>query len=101
MKIRKGDEIIVTAGKDKGKKGKVEKVFPATFRVSVSGINLFKKHLKARRGMAQAGIVDIVKPIAVANVSLVCPKCGLPTRVALNNEGKEKVRICKKCKQSF
>jgi large subunit ribosomal protein L24 len=101
MKIRKGDEIIVTLGKDKGKKGKVEKVFPVISKVSVSGINMYKKHAKARSGVAQAGIVDIIKPIAVSNVSLVCPKCNLPTRVSITIDGKKKLRVCKNCKQSF
>lgn len=101
MKLIKGDEVVVTAGKDKGKKGKIEKVFPLLNKVSVGGVNLYKKHLKGRRDLAQAGIVDIVKPLPVSNVSLVCPKCNLPTRVSYVLNGKEKVRICKNCKQTF
>ncbi|MDP2671822.1 MAG: 50S ribosomal protein L24 [bacterium] len=101
MKIKRGDNVIVTLGKDKGKTGKVEKVFTSEAKVAVAGINMYKKHLKSRKGVAQAGIVDIIKPLAISNVALVCPKCNLPTRVSFEVKGKEKLRICKKCKQSF
>ncbi|OGY28974.1 MAG: 50S ribosomal protein L24 [Candidatus Woykebacteria bacterium RIFCSPHIGHO2_12_FULL_45_10] len=101
MKIIKGDTVMVTAGKDKGKSGKVEKVFLGRNKVTVAGVNLYKKHLKARKGLTQAGIVDVVKPLPAANVILVCPKCNLPTRVSYLLEGKDKKRVCKKCAQTF
>jgi len=101
MRIIRGDNVLVIAGKDKGKSGKVEKVFPRLGKVSVAGVNLFKKHLRSRKGLAQAGIVDILKPISAGNVKLICTKCNLPTRVGFELAGKEKYRICKKCKQRF
>jgi large subunit ribosomal protein L24 len=99
MKIIRGDNVLITAGKDKGKSGKVERVFPTASKVIVAGVNLYKKNLRSRRGVAQTGIVDIVKPISVASVQVICPKCNLPTRVGWEVSGKDKFRICKKCKQ--
>jgi len=109
MKIHKDDTVKITAGKDKGKTGKVEKVFPRTkhsavpgkiSKVLVGGVNLYKKHLKSRGEGKPGGIIEITKPIPVANVVLVCPKCQQPTRVGyqLDKQGK-KHRFCKKCKQ--
>lgn len=99
MKLRIGDEIIVTSGKDKGKKGKIDKVLPKTDRVTVAGINMYKRHSKANGKVKQAGIIDIVRPINVASVALVCPKCKLPTRIGLIAKGDKKNRSCKKCDQ--
>lgn len=98
MKIIKGDEIIVTLGKDKGKEGKVEKVFPKNMKIVVPGINQFKRHKKARVQGQKSDIVTIVKPIDVAKVALKCPKCHKATRVGFLIEKGKKVRICRKCK---
>lgn len=97
MKIKKGDTIIVIKGKDKGRKGKVEKVFPKEGKVLVLGINVVKKHVKPKKEGEKGGILEIAKPLNVSKVALVCPKCGKKTRVGflLTKEGKE--RICKKC----
>jgi len=99
MKLKKNDEIIVTAGKDKGKRGKIEKIFPQKDKVLVGGLNLYKKHLKASGDKKQGGIIDIGKPLPVANVSLICPKCNKQVRIGFKFEGKEKMRICHKCNQ--
>jgi len=99
MKIRIGDEILVTAGKDKGKKGKIDKVLPTISKVVVAGINMYKRNSKGNGKVKQAGIIDIVRPISVANISLVCPKCKLPTRVGFVLKGDKKTRVCKKCEQ--
>lgn len=107
MKIKKNDEIIVTLGKDKGKKGKVEKVFAKEDRILVPGINEFKKHKKARYQGEKSGIVVIIKPIALSKVALICPNCKKMTRVGYKIEKKstdkefEKIRICKKCKKEI
>ncbi len=99
MKLKKGDHIIVTIGKDKGKKGNIEKVFPKIAAVLVPGINVFKKHKKKRDEKTPGGIVEIAKPLPVAKVALICPKCGKQTRVGYSIVKDEKARICKKCEQ--
>lgn len=97
-KIKIGDQVLVTAGKDKGKKGKVEVVSPKNSVVLIAGVNLVKKHVKKNTGKV-SGILDVPKPMAFGKIALVCPKCSLPTRVAFKVNGKTKERICKKCKQ--
>jgi len=101
MKLKKGDEIIVIAGKDKGRKGKIEKVFPKERKALITGINLVKKHLKPRKEGEKGGIVEIAKPLDVSKVALVCPKCGKPTRVGYLITKDSKERICKKCRQTI
>lgn len=99
MKIKKGDEVKVVAGKDKGKTGKVEKVFPKEQVLLVAGVNQYKRHLKARSASAPSQIVTITKPLPIANVSFVCPKCHKQARVGYANADGKK-RICKKCKEA-
>lgn len=97
MKFKKGDEVKVVAGKDKGKTGKIEKVLRRKNKVLVSNVNIYKKHLKSRAAGKPGGIIDIIKPIPVANVALICPNCKKQTRVGYLIEGKAKSRICRKC----
>jgi len=101
MKLKKGDEIIVIAGKDKGRKGKIERVFPKEGKVLIPRINIVKKHLKPRKEGEKGGIVEIAKPLDVSKVALVCPKCGKPTRVGYLITKGSKERICKKCHQTI
>lgn len=101
MKFKKGDTIVVTIGKDKGKKGKIEKVSVGTSAVVVPGINVFKRHMKRRDEKNPGGIIHIVKPISVAKVALVCPSCGKQTRVGYLVAKNEKVRVCKKCNKKI
>jgi len=98
MKIKRGDKVKITAGRDKGRVGTVDKVYPREEKVLVGGVNLFKRHLKPRGEGKPGGIVEIPRPLPVANVALICPKCNQPTRVGwqVSKEG-EKLRICKKC----
>lgn len=98
MKLKKGDEVKIVRGKDKGKTGKIERVFPKVDKVLVNGVNQFKRHLKKRDENSQSEIMTLTKPLTVTNVSLVCPKCHLTTRVAYKVEKQGKVRICSKCK---
>lgn len=97
MKIRKGDTIIVTAGKDRGKKGKVEAVFPKEGTVAVAGVGMYKRHMKKRDEKHPGGIIDMTRPIGVAKVALVCPACKQQTRVGYLVAKSEKIRICRKC----
>lgn len=101
QKLRKGDEVKVIRGKDKGKTGKIEKVFPKENKVLIPGVNQYKRHLKARSQNRPSEIVTINKPIPVSNVLLVCPKCHLPTRVGFLLKENDKIRICRKCKEQI
>ena len=105
MKLKKSDKVKITAGKDKGREGVVEKVFPKTGKILVSGLNIYKKHSRAqgKEGKSGGGIIDIVRPLFLTNVALVCPKCGKPTRVGYqilkDGPPHRRVRICRKCKE--
>lgn len=99
MKLKKGDEVKVLRGKDKGKTGKIDRVLSKEDKVLVLGVNQYKKHMKARSQKQASEIITIVKPLSVSNVSLVCPKCHLTTRIGFSFDKNQKVRICKKCKQ--
>jgi len=100
MKIRKNDNVLVTAGKDKGKKGKVRFAYPKADRVLVEGVNFIKKHARATGQVRQAGIIEREAPIDVSDVMLLCTKCNRPTRVGSRflGDGK-KVRVCHLCKE--
>lgn len=101
MKIKKGDKIRVMTGKDKGKEGKVERVYKKSGKILVQGVNLFKRHLKKSEQSPQGGIVDVPRPILISKVALVCPKCGKLTRVGFKVEKTKKFRICKKCESKI
>ena len=96
-RLHPGDTVAIVKGKDLGKTGKVEKVFPKEGRVLVENINLVKKHVKPK-GQQAGGIVSVTKPLPLANVQLVCPSCNKRTRIGIDVSGKEKYRVCKKCK---
>lgn len=97
MKFKKGDTVIVTVGKDKGHKGKIEKVNPEDVTVVVPGVNVSKRHMKRKDDKNPGGIIDIIKPIDVSKLALICPSCGKPTRIGILVSKNEKVRICRKC----
>ncbi len=98
MEIRKNDTVLVIAGKDKGKKGKVRFTYPKNEQVLVEGVNFIKRHARATGQVRQAGIIEREEPIQVSNVMLLCSKCNRPTRVGSHFlEGGKKVRICKVC----
>jgi len=97
LRIRKGDRVRVLTGKDRGKEGVVMRVLPAENKVIVDGINVAKRHTKARTATMQGGIIDKDMPIPVPNVAVVSPGDGKPTRVGykVNADG-SKVRVCKR-----
>lgn len=101
MKIKKNDNVIVIAGKDKGKTGVIERVFPGDGKIVVKGIALAKKHVKPSRKSPQGGIIDINQKINSSNVMLLCPSCGKPSKVSYKITDKIKLRVCKKCGQSL
>src|SRR5262249_28295845 len=97
QRLQKGDEVIVITGKDKGKKGKVMRLFKETDRVIVEGVNLVKRHMKPNPRMQQGGILEREQPLAASNVMLVDPKTGKGTRVKVKTDDKGvKVRIAVK-----
>jgi large subunit ribosomal protein L24 len=98
MKIRKNDNVLVIAGKDRGKKGKVRFAYPKKQRVMVEGVNFIKKHSKARGAARQAGIIDLEATLHVSNVMLICDKCSKPARIGFRTlEDGRKVRFCRAC----
>ena len=98
MKIRKNDTVLVIAGKDKGKKGKVRFAYPKDEQIIVEGVNFIKKHTRARGRVTQAGIITREAPITVSNVMLLCGKCNHPARVGFRSlEDGRKVRFCRSC----
>ena len=96
MFIKKNDKVKVIAGRDKGKEGTVEKVFPSKERVIVKGVNIVKKHQKPTNANPNGGIVEVEAPIHVSNVMLIDPSNNEPTRVGFKIEDGKKVRVSKK-----
>ncbi|MDD3024110.1 MAG: 50S ribosomal protein L24 [Syntrophomonadaceae bacterium] len=102
MHVKKGDTVMVTTGKDAGKKGKILKVLPKENRIVVEGVNKVKKHQKPSRSLPQGGILRIESPLNASNVILVCNRCNTPTRIGKKLiENEDKVRICKKCGETI
>ncbi len=100
MKLKKGDKIQIISGKDKGRKGTIEKVISEKNQVLVPGVNVYKKHARPR-GQTQGGIIDIVKPLAASKVALICPKCKKLTRIGYRLEKEAKTRICRHCQEAI
>lgn len=101
MNIKKGDNVVVIAGKDKGKKGKVLEVAPKAGKVVVEDVNVLTKHRKPRSAQDKGGIVKTAHPIEASNVMVVCANCGKATRIAHKELDGKKARICKKCGASL
>ena len=102
INVRKDDTVIVLAGKDKGKKGKVMSTIPDGGKVVVDGINMVSRHTKPKKQGQEGGILQKEAPIYACKVMRVCPKCGKPTRPAhqILADG-TKVRLCKKCGETI
>ncbi len=98
MKIHKDDTILIIAGKDHGRKGKVIKILSKKKKIIVEGLNIKKKHVRPRRQGEKGQRVEVPASLDISNVKLICPKCGNSTRVGYKIVGEKKYRICKKCK---
>jgi large subunit ribosomal protein L24 len=96
MKIKKGDQVEVIAGKDRGKRGAVTRVFPTEDRVIVEGANMGKRHKKAKTAGEKGERIELAMPIHISNVMLVDPETGKPSRIGYRVSGTEKVRVSKK-----
>jgi large subunit ribosomal protein L24 len=97
--IRKNDNVLVIAGKDRGKRGRVLRMTPDKNRLVVEGVNIMKRHTKANpQKNIKGGLVEREAPLHASNVQLVCPECGKPTRIGKKIlEDGRKVRVCRKC----
>ena len=101
MKVKKNDTILVLTGKDNGKTGKVLRAIPSKNRVVVEGVNVQKKHKRARSAQETSSIVEQAGAIDASNVLVICPVCSKATRVAHAEVAGKKVRVCKKCGASL
>lgn len=100
FKIKKGDNVLVTTGKAKGKQGPVIRVVGETQRVFIDGVNMYKKFVRSQATRSAASTsqqVELPRSIAISNLALVCPSCKKASRVGYRIEGETKVRFCKKC----
>lgn len=98
MHIRKGDNVLVISGDEKGRKGKILKIFPKSGRVIIEGVNFVKKHYRARKTGEQSRMIEKEAPVHISSVVLLCPKCGKTTRVGkVKLQDGQRVRVCKKC----
>lgn len=101
-KIRRNDTVYVAVGKDRGKRGTVERVIPSRNRVVVQGVNIIKKHQRPQPGVRQGGIIEMPNPLHMSNVRLVCPHCDKAVRVNFGTlEDGRKVRRCKTCNETI
>ncbi len=95
-KLKKGDQVQIIAGKDKGKKGRVLRIDRMTERVIVEGLNMVKKTQRPKSQNDKGGIIEIEAAVAASNIMVICKKCG-PTRIGINVDGDSKSRVCRKC----
>jgi len=100
LKLKIGDKVSIRTGKDKGRSGKIEKIFPKKGTALIPDINMYKKHVKGQQGQ-KGGIFDIPRPLKLSKLSLVCPNCKKPVRVGFKISADKKVRVCKKCKKNI
>jgi large subunit ribosomal protein L24 len=102
LKIHKGDEVQVIAGKDRGKRGKVQEVDPNAMTVVVAGVNIAKRHRKPNPSKNEkGGIIEQPMALSLGKVMVVCPHCGKPTRVARRVDEDSKERVCKRCGEAI
>jgi len=98
MQIRKNDNVVVTAVKEKGKKGRVIAVYPRTNRLLIEKLNMIKRHTRPNQQLRQGGIVERESPLSAANVRLICSKCDKPTTISRQAQGDgPRVRVCREC----
>ena len=101
MKLKTGDNIVVISGKDRGRKGKIIRVFPKAGEVVVEGMNIRKKHVRAKQQGQKGQVVQMPAPFSASNTMIFCDTCKKGVRVGYKMEEKQKLRICKKCKAAL
>lgn len=97
MNIKKGDNVIVKTGKDRGKKGKVLKTFPLLNKVVIEGVNIRRKRQRPRKSNEKGQMMEIPTPVNSSNVLVFCSSCGLGRRISFQTTKGKKVRVCVKC----
>ncbi len=97
MRIKKGDNVQILSGNDKGTTGEVLEIIPKEDKIVVKGVNIRKKHIKAKRQGDESGIISVECAIPSSKANIVCAKCGKATKIGYREEKDKKVRICKKC----
>jgi large subunit ribosomal protein L24 len=100
MRIKKGDNVRITAGKDRGKTGLVLKVLPEDEKVIVEGANLYKKRSRPKKQGQKGETVQVARPMSGSNVMVICVNCKKASRMGLRAEGEKKSRYCKRCEAS-
>ena len=98
MNIKKGDNVKMLSGKDRGKTGAVVRVTPSTGRIMIEGLNVFKKHSRPTKQGQKGQMVEVSRSVNASNVMIICPSSKVPVRVGHRDEGNRTVRFCKKCK---
>jgi len=93
--------VKILSGNAKGKEGEIIKVYPDKGRIIVDGVNVYKKHVKAKQEGEKGEVVEVPRSVHHSNMSVICPSCSEPTRVGRKKEGDKKVRYCKKCNASI
>jgi len=97
MKIKKNDTVKIISGKDVGKKGKVVRVFPLRGKVSIEGINTYKKHVKPKTQNEKGQTIEVIRPMHISNVQVICPSCNKTVRTIVKMKNGKRTRFCKKC----
>jgi len=101
FKLKKGDKVIVVAGKARGQQGKIARVFPGENKVVIEGINLVKKRERSRREGKKGQVLEKAAPLDASNVQIFCAGCGKGGRVGYKLEQNAKIRICRRCKREI
>jgi len=105
MKVKKGDQILIISGKDKGKKAKVLEVLKSSGRITAEGVNMRKKHVRPKKSGEKGQVVQFPAPISASNAKIICKSCGKAVRVGykfeISGTKKKKIRVCKKCGQEI
>ncbi len=99
--VRKNDLVEVITGEERERRGRVLEIIPAKTMAIVEGVNLVKKHQRARSQAKPSGIVTVPAPVHISNLMLICPKCGKKAKVRMEKIENKRVRICKKCGESL
>lgn len=100
--VKKGDQVQVLWGVDKGQRGRVLEVMPSEGRITVDGVNIIKRHTRPSRQNPQGGVIEQPGPIYSSKVALVCPACDKPTRYRVERSGDgERIRVCRRCGKSI
>ena len=100
IKLKKGDQVAIITGKDKGKTGRLLKIDKNNNKVIIEGLNMVKKTVKPKKEGDKGDIIEIEAPLSASNIMIICKKCG-PTRIGYQTDGNKKNRICKKCGETL